>query len=69
MSATIDKFANITVPITAFFVDWSSGYPEQTPSVLHRIGVLRYASYFCLMSAVGHWAILRFWDKYTTELA
>jgi len=69
ISFTNSNANNMMMPVTSLFQNWDTGAPVQALGLVTRITYVRFASYFALLSAAAHFAILWKWDVYTRDLA
>jgi len=69
LSVSSDKLKAVKLPVTSLFQNWDGGYPVQELGLIHKITMIKYTSYFALLSAAAHLAVLLFWDTYTSQLA
>jgi len=57
------------MPITSLFQNWDNGgVPVQQFGLITRISFVRWSSFFALMSAYAHFAVLRDWASYEKDL-
>lgn len=63
-----EAYESRVVPITTLYSDWSTGEPVPAFGLYEKYTILRYTSYFALMSALGHFMCLQYWDRYTSDL-
>jgi len=63
-----DKAKAFIIPVTSLFCNWDAGYPSQTLESQHSMTLLRYTALFSLLSAYGHYTVLKNWDTYISDL-
>jgi len=56
------------LPITSLFCNWDSGNPTQSVGFVRFVVLLRATAMQSMVSALGHGAVLQYWDRYTSDL-
>lgn len=64
-----DKAAGMITPITSIIPTWEpQGYPVQEKALVAQINFVRTSSFFSMLAALDHLAVLLWWDSYEEQM-
>jgi hypothetical protein len=67
---TVDNFNSFTISISTVFLTWDdAGTPTQDLQTVWDFPFALWTSGFAFLSAGSHFAMLMYWEKYTSDLA